>query len=353
MNTMSVHDILKHVVKQQDLSFEQMQQVMQFFMAGRTTPTQMGAILTALSIKGETSTEISAAAAVMRSLMLKVPVEDDAALDIAGTGGDGANLFNVSTASSLVTAAAGVTVAKHGNYAVSSSSGSANVLSQAGIRLDMGLEQTAQCIREVGIGFMFAPTYHPTMRYAVPVRRDLGMRTIFNILGPLTNPASVKRHVIGVYDEALLPVVSGALRQLGSTHAMVVHSDDGLDEISLAAPTQVALLKDDHIRYFTLCPETVGIERQSLDALRVDSVEESLALIEATLSGQVGPAADIIALNAGAAIFIADKAPTLADGVARAQQILAQGLAHEKLKQLAAFSHQSDDTASRSQGAAQ
>lgn len=348
---MSVHDILKHLVKQQDLSFEQMQQVMQFFMAGRTTPAQMGAILTALSIKGETSIEISAAAAVMRSLMLKMPVEDDAALDIAGTGGDGANLFNVSTASSLVTAAAGVTVAKHGNYAVSSSSGSANLLSQAGIHLDMSLEQTAQCIRHVGIGFMFAPTYHPTMRYAVPVRRDLGMRTIFNILGPLTNPAGVKRHLIGVYDEALLPVVSSALRQLGSTHAMVVHSEDGLDEISLAAPTQVALLKDDQIRYFTLCPETVGIARQPLDTLRVHSVEDSLSLIEAALSGQPGPAADIIALNAGAAIFIADKAFTLADGVARAQEVLAQGIALEKLRQLAESSRQAVSTAPSSQGA--
>lgn len=336
--TMSVHDILKHLVRQQDLSFEQMQQVMQYFMAGQTSQTQMGAILTALSIKGETSTEISAAATVMRSLMRKMPVADEQALDIAGTGGDGANLFNVSTASSLVAAAAGVTIAKHGNYAVSSSSGSANLLSQAGVSLELGQPQTEACIRDVGIGFMFAPAYHPTMRYAVPVRRDLGMRTIFNILGPLTNPAGVKRHLIGVYDQTLLPVVSGALRQLGSTHAMVVHSEDGLDEISLAAPTQVALLKDGQIRYFTLCPSTFGIEYQSLDTVRVDSVEASLAMIKEALSGQPGAAADMIALNAGAAIFLADKAASLEEGIKRAQQVLKQGLALKKLDQLVQFS---------------
>jgi anthranilate phosphoribosyltransferase len=273
---------------------------------------------------------------VMRELMKPVTLHTDNVVDIVGTGGDGANLFNVSTAASFVVAAAGGHVAKHGNRGVSSSSGSADLFAVAGIHLDLDAEQVARCIEEVGVGFMFAPNHHPAMRYAVGPRREMGVRTLFNILGPLTNPAGAPNQLLGVYAVELVPLMAEVLRRLGSRHVLVVHAEDGLDEISLAAPTRVAELREGEITEYVITPESLGIERQALDPLRVQSAEDSLRLVEKALVGE-GPAADIVSLNAGAALYVADVADSLKEGVAMAQDAQASKLPLEKLKELANF----------------
>jgi anthranilate phosphoribosyltransferase len=258
---MSLQDALARLVDRQDLSREEMSAVMRQVMSGDATDAQIGGLLVALRMKGETTDEIAGAAAVMRDLATPVTVSDEHLVDLVGTGGDGANLFNVSTASSFVVAAAGARVAKHGNRSVSSTSGSSDVLEHLGVPLDLSPVQVARAIDEVGVGFMFAPAHHSAMRYAIGPRRELGMRTLFNILGPLTNPARVKRQVIGVFSPDLCLPMARVLKALGSVHAMVVHSDDGLDEISIAAGTRVTELRDGDISSFHITPEEFRLQR--------------------------------------------------------------------------------------------
>lgn len=333
---MEMRDGLGALMRRENLSFAETHAIMRKIMTGEVSDPQIAAFLMGMAVKGETAEEISAAAQVMRELMKPVHLEVDNLVDIVGTGGDGANLFNVSTASSFVVAAAGGHVAKHGNRGVSSSSGSADLFAVAGIHLDLDAEQVARCIEQVGVGFMFAPNHHPAMRHSVAARREMGVRTLFNILGPLTNPASAPNQVLGVYSPELVPLMADVLRRLGSRHVLVVHAEDGLDEISLAQPSRVAELKDGEISEYTITPESLGIERQSLDPLRVASAEESLRLVEKALVGE-GPAADIVSLNAGAALYAADIADTLKEGVALAQDAQASKLPLEKLKELAHF----------------
>ncbi|MCA1771613.1 MAG: anthranilate phosphoribosyltransferase [Halomonas sp.] len=333
---MQMRDAINAVMRREDLSFDAMHALMRQIMTGEASDAQIGGLLVGLAMKGESAVEISAAAQVMRDLMKRVELNADNIVDIVGTGGDGANLFNVSTAASFVAAAAGAHVAKHGNRSVSSSSGSADLFDVAGIYLDLKPEQVARCIEQVGVGFMFAPNHHPAMRHAIGPRREMGVRTLFNILGPLTNPASAPNQVLGVYAPSLVPLMAEVLKKLGSRHVLVVHSEDGLDEISLAAPTQVAELKDGEITQYTINPEELGIERQSLATLKAASAEDSLRLVKAALSGE-GAAADMVALNAGAALYCAGVADTLKEGVLLAQDAQASKLPLEKLKELSHF----------------
>ena len=330
-------EILASLIEGTTLSRDQMHKVMQTIMSGSAQPEQIAGVLVALAAKGETSLEISAAAEVLRELMVPVELQASApAIDIVGTGGDGANLFNVSTAACFVVAAAGVPVAKHGNVAVSSSSGSANLFRALGLDLSLSPEQIGRCINDIGIGFMFAPQHHPAMKHVAPVRKALGVRTLFNVLGPLINPARVRHHVIGVYAPELLTVMAEALRDLGSERALIVHSEDGLDELSIAAPSQMVMLDHGEITLCDFDPASVGISG-SLEPLVVDSAEQSLALIQAAFAGEPGPAADIIALNAGAALCVAQRAGTIAEGVAMARSLMTNGAAAERVRQLRAF----------------
>lgn len=333
---MRMRDAINAVMQRENLTFDQMHTLMHQIMTGEASDAQIGGLLVGLAMKGESAIEISAAAQVMRELMNRVTLNTDKVVDIVGTGGDGANLFNVSTAASFVAAGAGAHVAKHGNRSVSSSSGSADLFDIAGIFLDLTPEQVSRCIEQVGVGFMFAPNHHPAMRHAIGPRREMGVRTLFNILGPLTNPAGAPNQVLGVYSPALVPLMAEVLQQLGSRHVMVVHSEDGLDEISLAAPTRVAELKDGAIEHYTIEPESLGIERQSLASLKANSAQESLQLVKAALAGE-GAAADMVALNAGAALYCAGVADTLKEGVIVAQDAQASGLPLEKLRELAHF----------------
>lgn len=338
---MTIQQALATVVEGVSLSQEEMAAVMRLVMSGEATDAQIGALLVALRMKGESTDEIAGAAQVMRELATPVEVEGEHLVDLVGTGGDGANLFNVSTASSFVVAAAGAKVAKHGNRSVSSTSGSSDVLEYLGMPLDLAPEQVARAIDEVGVGFMFAPAHHSAMRYAVGPRRELGMRTLFNILGPLTNPAGVKRQVIGVFSADLCQPLAQVLKVLGAEHAMVVHSDDGLDEISIAAGTQVTELLNGNIETYHISPEEFSLPRQDLDGLSVNSAAASAKLIRGALSGAGDTpsqkAAAIIALNAGATIYVSGVAATLADGVAMAEDALASGLALQKLNEFIDF----------------
>ena len=338
---MNIQQALNRLVVGQDLQRDEMAAVMHEVMSGEATPAQIGGLLVALRMKGETIEEIAGAAQVMRELATPVAVDDPHLVDLVGTGGDGANLFNVSTASTFVVAAAGARVAKHGNRSVSSSSGSSDVLEELGVPLDLSPVQVARAITEVGVGFMFAPAHHSAMRHAIGPRRELGMRTVFNILGPLTNPAGVKRQVIGVFSPDLCEPMARALQVLGSVHAMIVHSDDGLDEISIAAGTRVTELRDGNISSYHITPEEFGMQRQSLEGLAVDGAAASAALIKAALAGAADEvsarAAAIIALNAGATIYTSGIAATLADGVEMAEDLLASGQAAQKLREFVEF----------------
>ena len=338
---MNMQDALARLVDRENLSRAEMAAVMRQVMSGDATDAQVGGLLVALRMKGETTDEIAGAAEVMRELATPVVVSDEHLVDLVGTGGDGANLFNVSTASSFVVAAAGARVAKHGNRSVSSTSGSSDVLEHLGVPLDLTPEQVARSIDEVGVGFMFAPAHHSAMRHAVGPRRELGMRTLFNILGPLTNPAGVKRQVIGVYSADLCLPMAQVLKTLGSVHAMVVHSDDGLDEISIAAGTMVAELRDGSISSYHITPEEFRQQRQSLDGLAVNSASGSADLIRRALKGAHDPAArkaaGMLTLNGGATIYASGVAATLADGIAMADDVLASGQAAEKMQQFIDF----------------
>ncbi len=340
---MDIKAALARVVQQLDLSTLEMQMVMRDIMTGQCTPAQIGALLVALRMKSESLDEIEGAALVMRELAEPVALGDLRYLvDIVGTGGDGANLFNVSTAASFVAAAAGARVAKHGNRAVSSNSGSADLLETAGVRLDLTAAQVERCVREVGIGFMFAVNHHSAMKHAIGPRRDLGLRTIFNILGPLTNPAGVKRQLVGVFSEALCRPLAEVLARLGSEHALVVHARDGLDEISLASPTHIAELKNGEITEYAIQPEDFGIRSQSLIGLSVTDTQASFGLIKAAFARTkhdeaAAKAADIIALNAGAALYVAGVATDLRCGVELAEDEIHGGRAGEKMAELAVF----------------
>lgn len=333
---MQMRDVIGAVMRQENLSFDTTYQVMRTIMLGDASDAQMAAFLMGMAMKGETAEEISAAASVMRELMKSVPLSCDNVVDIVGTGGDGANLFNVSTAASFVAAAGGAHVAKHGGRGVSSASGSADLFAAADIVLDLDVEQVRRCIEEVGVGFMFAPNHHPAMRHAIGPRREMGVRTLFNILGPLTNPAKTPNQLLGVYSPELVPLMAEVLRRLGSRHVLVVYAEDGLDEISLAAPTQVAELKGGKIHEYRIAPEDFGIERQPLDSLKVDSAQGSLELVEQALAGE-GPAADIVAMNAGGALYVSGVADSFKEGVAMAQDAQDSRLSLEKLRELSHF----------------
>lgn len=334
---MDMPGAIRSVIEGRDLSAAEMAQVMTTIMTGEATPAQIGGFLVGLRMKGETVDEITAAARVMRELATRVRVEGAHVVDIVGTGGDAAGTFNISTASALVAAAAGARVAKHGNRAVSGKSGAADVLEAAGVRLDLPLERLETCIATLGVGFLFAPMHHSAMRHAVAPRREMAVRTIFNVLGPLTNPAGAPNQVVGVFSDELVETLAEVLRNLGSHHVMVVHAADGLDEISINAPTRVAELSAGEIRTYIIGPQQFGFAPAPLESIRVNGAEESLALVREVLANRPGPARDIVLLNSGAAIYTAGLAESHAAGIERARAVLADGSAARKLDELAAF----------------
>ncbi len=339
---MDIKQALTELVEGNSLNQAQTADVMRQIMTGQASPAQIGGFLVALRIKGETADEIAGAVQVMRELLTPVSIQVGPLVDTCGTGGDGASLFNVSTAGAFVVAAAGGKVAKHGNRSITSVTGSADLLEAAGVSLNLTPEQVAKCVESLGVGFMFAQAHHSAMRHAIGPRRELGLRTLFNILGPMTNPAGAKRQVIGVFDVKFCRLMAEVLGRLGSEHVLVIHSADGLDEISVAGPTHVAEYRAGQVSEFTIRPEDFGMTEQSLEGLAVGSAEESLALIKDALTKRSGrhaqKAADMIALNAGAALYVAGITASLVQGVALAEDVIASGLAYEKLKDLVEFS---------------
>ena len=329
---------IRAVIERCNLSGDEMREVMRLVMTGQATPAQIGGFLIGLRMKGETVEEIAAAAGVMRELATPVDVKGPHLVDTCGTGGDGASTFNISTACAFVVAAAGGKVAKHGNRSVSSKSGSADVLEAAGVSLELTPTQVAQCVNEVGVGFMFAPKHHGAMKHAIGPRREMGVRTIFNLLGPLTNPANAPNQVLGVFTKEWVEPLAEVLQRLGSEHVLVVHAEDGMDEISIGAPTHVAELKAGHVRVFTIQPEQFGFKRSEVTKLAVTSPAESLAMVGSVLNNESGPARDIVTLNAGAAIYVAGLAPDLGAGTKAALSAIASGAAKKKLHDLVALS---------------
>ncbi|MCF6257455.1 MAG: anthranilate phosphoribosyltransferase [Gammaproteobacteria bacterium] len=331
---------IRAVTERRDLTQEEMQSVMNTIMTGAATPAQIGGFLVGLRMKGETIDEITAAAQVMRELATKVNISGEHIVDIVGTGGDGSGTFNISTASCFVVAAAGGTVAKHGNRSISSKSGSADLLEAAGVNLDLGPEQVAKCVNEVGVGFMFAPKHHGAMKHAIGPRKEMGVRTVFNVLGPLTNPAGAPNQLLGVFSKELVEPLAHVLANLGSHHVLVVHSEDGMDEISIAAPTFVAELKNGEVTTYTIQPEDFSLERAGLASLKVEDAAQSLTVVKSVLENQPGPARDIVQLNAGAALYVAGLAESLAVGIAKAGEVLASGKALAKLEALVNVSNE-------------
>ncbi len=331
---MNMQQAINQVLARHDLSSEEMTEVMRTIMTGGATDAQIGGFLVGLRMKGETVTEITAAAAVMRELAARVNASSDYLVDTCGTGGDASGTFNISTASAFVTAAAGAEVAKHGNRSISSKSGSADVLEAAGVRLDLSPEQVAECIADVGVGFMFAPAHHGAMKHAIGPRREMGARTIFNVLGPLTNPAGAPNQVLGVFSDELLEPLANVLQRLGSRHVLVVHARDGLDEISIGEKTEIAELKNGQVRRFSIQPEDFGFKRAPISEIKAGDAGESLAIIRSVLEDNPGPARDIVQLNAGAAIYAAGIADSLADGMEKADEAIASGEARSRLDKL-------------------
>lgn len=332
---MDMKQAINQVIERHDLSAEQITDVMRAILTGGATPAQIGGFLVGLRMKGETVTEIASAAGVMRELASGVDIGDlSNTVDIVGTGGDASGTFNVSTASIFVAAAAGCNVAKHGNRSVSSKSGSADVLEAAGVRLDISSAQVAECVRKLGVGFMFAPGHHSAMKHAIGPRKEMAVRTVFNVLGPLTNPAGVPNQLLGVFSEELLEPLAEVLQRLGSRHVMVVNARDGLDEISISEKTEVAELKDGCVRRFSILPEDWGVKRVPLSEIQVDGPKESLAMIRSVLEDESGPARDIVMLNAGAAIYTAGVADSLIQGIEKADTAISSGEARNKLDQL-------------------
>ncbi len=337
---MDMQSAIRAVTEGNNLMADEMHSVMRLIMTGEATQAQIGGFLIGLRMKGETVDEIAAAAQVMRELATPVKISAEHLVDTCGTGGDASGAFNISTASAFVVAAAGAKVAKHGNRSISSKSGSADVLEAAGVSLDLTAEQVAQCVEEVGVGFMFAPKHHGAMKHAIGPRKEMGVRTIFNVLGPLTNPAGAPNQVLGVFSAQWLEPLAQVLGRLGSRHVLVVNSEDGMDEISIGAPTQVAELKDDKVTLYSITPEQFGMRRIDIKAIAVDGAEASLAMIKQVFANEPGPAHDIVVLNAGAAIYVAGLAESLEAGVKRAAELVASGAAAEKLDALVSLSKQ-------------
>lgn len=336
---MDMQSAIRSVLEKQDLSRNDMTSVMRLIMTGEASPAQMGGFLVGLRMKGETVDEITAAASVMRELASGVKVDGKHVVDIVGTGGDGINTFNISTASTFVVAAAGGIVAKHGNRSVSSKSGSADLLEAAGVNLDLAPEQVAQCIKEVGVGFMFAPKHHSAMKHAIGPRKEMAVRTIFNVLGPLTNPAGAPNQLLGVFSDELVESLAEVLNALGSNHVLVVHSADGMDEISIADETHVAELKNGTITTYTISPEQFGLQRGKLEDLQVDGAQQSLDVIKSVFANTPGGARDIVIMNAGAAIYAADLVGSLEAGIQKATDVIASGAAQTKLDELVELSN--------------
>lgn len=338
---MDIKTALDHLVNRRDLDRASMRDVMQTIMQGDATAAQIGAFVVALRMKGETVDEITAAVEVMRSLATRVEVDDTSHLvDTCGTGGDGANTFNISTAAAFVVAAAGGRVAKHGNRAVSSACGSADVLEAAGVHMDLTAAQVGRCINEIGVGFLFAPHHHGAMKHAVGPRRELGLRTLFNLLGPLSNPATAPNQVLGVFSRDWLQHLAEVLHKLGSHHVMVVHAEDGLDEISLSSATDVAELNNGTISHYRIAPEDFGFTRCQAQRLVANDRDSSLQLLYSALDGSHDEASRIVQMNAGAAIYVAGLAPDLGAGIRRAGEVIASGAAADKLRQLVSFTRQ-------------
>ena len=339
---MNIQQALAKVINSESLARDEMQAVMKQIMTGEATPAQIGGFLVAMRMKGETVEELTAAVSVMRELATPVSINVDNLVDTCGTGGDGAHLFNVSTASAFVVAASGAHVAKHGNRSVSSSTGSADVLEEAGVKLTLPPQAVASAISDVGVGFLFAQAHHSAMKHAIGPRKELAQRTLFNILGPMTNPAGVKRQVIGVYDKSLCRPMAEVLKNLGSEHVLIVHAADGLDEFSVASDNVVAELRNGEIKEYQISAADFSLSHENLEGLSVQTAAESLALIKNVFNGksdvQTEKAADMIALNAGAAIYVSGVAGSFAHGVAMAQDAISTGMAGEKLKQLVEFS---------------
>ena len=328
-----IKEAIQALVSGRSLTMEEAASVMEEIMEGEVTPAQFGAFVTALRLKGETVDEITGLARTMRAKAVPVTVAGPL-VDTCGTGGDGSATFNISTTAAFVVAGAGLKVAKHGNRAMSSQCGSADVLEALGVRLDLTAEQVQRCLEEVGMGFMFAPAFHPAMKYAAVPRREIGIRTVFNIVGPLTNPAGAQAQVLGVADGSLVEKLARVLQNLGCHHALVVHGEDGLDEITLTGKTRVCELKDGRINSYTLSPEDFGLSRAGLDSLRGGTVDENAALLRSILDGAPGPQRDVVLLNAAAALVAGDRVPSLEPGLDLAREALASGLALAKLQQL-------------------
>ncbi len=330
--------LLTKLIAHENLTREEMHALMHAIMTGGLTPVQIAGAIMALRIKGETVTELAAAAEVMRELSTKVPLAGvEHLVDTCGTGGDGAHTFNISTAAAFVAAAAGAHVAKHGGRSVSSKCGSADVLEALGIKVDLPPERIAQAVREIGVGFMFAPQHHAAMKHAAPVRRELGVRTLFNLLGPMTNPAGAPNQVLGVFHRDLVPLLAAVLRELGSRHVMVVHAADGLDELSLGGVSFVAELKDGQITEYAVEPADFGLVHCPSEQLAVADIEEAKQRFMRAFDDPESPEHDIVAFNAGAAIYVAGVAGSLAEGINKARAALASGAAKKKLKELMAF----------------
>jgi anthranilate phosphoribosyltransferase len=326
---------LVRLIEQREIFYDEMLSLMRQIMSGDVTPTMIAAILVGLRVKKETIGEISAAAFVMREFASKVPVtQRDHLVDTCGTGGDAAHTFNISTASAFVAAAAGARVAKHGGRSVSSTCGSADVLEALGVNLKLTPEQVALSIDQIGIGFMFAPNFHGAMKYAAPVRKELGVRTMFNVLGPLTNPAGAENQVMGVFHPDLVGIQARVLQRLGSRHVLVVNGSDGLDEITISGPTNVAELKDGQVNEYSVTPEQFGLQSAPLDEIRVADAAGAKSMLLGVLDNQAGAARDIVLLNAGAAIYVAGLTDSLTHGVKKAAEIIASGAAMNKLEQL-------------------
>ena len=332
---MNYASLLNRLLNREDLPHDDMYELMRNIMGGQLTPAQIAAVLVALHMKGETVSEIAAAVQVMRDLSSKVTIQDDRHLiDTCGTGGDGAQTFNISTASALVAAAAGARVAKHGGRSVSSTCGSADILEKLGVNVNLTPQHVAHCVQELGVGFMFAPNHHSAMKYAAPVRRELGVRTLFNLLGPLTNPAGAQNQVMGVFQRDLTVKLALVLQQLGSRHVLVVHGADGMDEISISGPTYIAELKNGTVIEYSVQPQDFDLQTAPLDSIRVANADEARTMLLSVLDNQPGAAQDIVQLNAGAAIYVAGLTSTLQEGVKKAKEVIASGAAKNKLEAL-------------------
>ncbi|MFV9616275.1 MAG: anthranilate phosphoribosyltransferase [Gammaproteobacteria bacterium] len=333
---MTMQLAIKAVTERRDLTADEMSATMRLIMTGEATAAQVGGFLIGLRMKGETIDEIAAAAGVMRELASKVEVDKKHLVDTCGTGGDASGSFNISTASAIVVAAAGGKVAKHGNRSISSKSGSADVLETAGVNLEISPQQVAECVNEIGVGFMFAPLHHSAMKHAIGPRREMAVRTIFNVLGPLTNPAGAPNQVLGVFSKDLVEPLAHVLKRLGSEHVLVVHAEDGMDEISIATATYIAELNDGEVKTYSVQPEDFAMPRADLEQIRATDSAHSLEIIKSVFNNTDGPAKDIVCLNAGAAIYAAGLTGSLAEGVKKAQQVVASGAVAEKLEQLIA-----------------